>query len=112
MSQRRSWLSKLTRFQTKAMIHRSEGAQKNGFENLGLFAAAVVAGNIAGLPAETLNLLSGGYLASRVLYNYVYITHTSQAMANVRSLTYLSGIGMIMTLFVKSGNAIRERTLL
>lgn len=92
------------------MIHRCEGAQKNGFENLGLFAAAVVAGNLAGLPAETLNVLSGGYLASRVLYNLIYVTNTSETMANVRSLTYLSGIGMIMTLFVKSGNLLSEPT--
>ena len=45
---------------TKARVIRAEGAQQNGFENLGLFAAAVVAGNIAGLPAATLNMLSGG----------------------------------------------------
>ncbi|KIN00528.1 hypothetical protein OIDMADRAFT_19570 [Oidiodendron maius Zn] len=95
---------------TKAMIHRCEGAQKNGFENLGLFAAAVVAGNLAGLPAETLNVLSGGYLASRVLYNLIYVTHTSEIMANVRSLTYFSGIGMIMALFIKSGNILSETT--
>jgi uncharacterized MAPEG superfamily protein len=100
------------RSQTKAMIHRCEGAQVNGFENLGLFAAAVLAGNFAGLPAETLNLLSGGYLASRALYNLIYITHTTEAMAKARTLTYFSGIGLIMTLFVKSGNILRERTLL
>ena len=34
---------------TKDTIIRADGAQQNGFENLGFFAAAVLAGNIAGL---------------------------------------------------------------
>jgi uncharacterized MAPEG superfamily protein len=94
------------------MICRAEGAQTNGFENLGLFATAVLAGNFAGLPARTLNLLSGGYLVSRALYNVIYVSHTTEAGANLRSATYFSGIGLIMTLFVKAGNVLRERTLL
>ncbi|PVH88067.1 hypothetical protein DL98DRAFT_544593 [Cadophora sp. DSE1049] len=94
---------------TKDRIIRAEGAQSNGFENLGLFAAAVVAGNLAGLPAQTLNTLSGGYLVSRIFYNYIYINNTSQAAANSRSAVYLTGIGMIFTLFIKSGNALKER---
>ncbi|CZT11192.1 uncharacterized protein RAG0_15416 [Rhynchosporium agropyri] len=95
---------------TKDRIIRAEGAQTNGFENLGLFATAVVAGNLAGLPSATLNTLSAGYLASRILYNYIYITNTTNAAANMRSAAFLSGIGMIFTLFIKSGNILRERT--
>lgn len=33
--------------ETKQTIIRAEAAQQNGFENVGLFAAAVVAGNVA-----------------------------------------------------------------
>jgi uncharacterized MAPEG superfamily protein len=33
------------------------------------FAAAVLAGNLARLPSQTMNLFVGGYLASRVAYN-------------------------------------------
>lgn len=62
------------------MITRAESAQQNGFENVGLFAAAVVAGNIAKLDNSTLNILSGGYILSRIAYNYIYITNTSDAM--------------------------------
>lgn len=72
--------------QTKARILRCEGAQTNGFENLGLFATVVLAGNLAGLPAETLNVLSGGYLVSRIVYNFIYINNTFVAMANTRSV--------------------------
>jgi hypothetical protein len=102
----------------------------NGFENVGLFAAAVVAGNIANLDNSTLNFWSGGYLVSRVVYTYVYINNTSDTMgksmvpgykygdekglltcmvANARSGIFLAGIGAIFTLFIKSGNALRNR---
>jgi uncharacterized MAPEG superfamily protein len=95
--------------QTKDKIIRCEGAQSNGFENLAFFATAVVAGNLAGLPSETLNTLSFGYIASRVVYNFIYITNTTGAMASLRSVVFLTGIGQIFTLFIKSGNALRDR---
>lgn len=62
---------------------RAEGAQQNGFENIGLFAAAVVIGNVAKLDNWTLNSLSFGYLASRVLYNVIYIGGTTDAMCKL-----------------------------
>lgn len=65
---------------TKATIVRAEGAQQNGFENLGLFAAAVVIGNVAKLPNETLNGLAAAYLASRVAYNGLYIAGTTDTL--------------------------------
>ena len=81
----------------------------NGFENLGLFASAVVAGNLAGLSSQTMNLLSGGYLASRAVYNIIYINNSTQGAANTRSVAYLAGIGMIFTMFIKAGNALKGR---
>ncbi|TVY51820.1 hypothetical protein LCER1_G005717 [Lachnellula cervina] len=93
---------------TKDLIIRCEGAQSNGFENLGLFAAAVVAGNVAGLPAQTLNTLCALYLATRVVYTGLYITNTSAVMAGARSVVFTTGVGLCCTLFVKSGNAVRE----
>ncbi|KAK6579664.1 hypothetical protein PZA11_007900 [Diplocarpon coronariae] len=93
---------------TRDRIVRSEGAQSNGFENLGLFAAAVVAGNVARLPAQTLNTLAGGYVASRILYNYLYITNTSDTAANTRSIVFVSGVGLVWTLFIRSGNILRK----
>ncbi|EMF10590.1 uncharacterized protein SEPMUDRAFT_49896 [Sphaerulina musiva SO2202] len=92
---------------TKERIVRAEGAQQNGFENIGLFAAAVVAGNMARLDNWTLNALTGGYLASRVAYNLLYINNTTDALANARSVSFLTGVGLIWTLFIKSGNVLR-----
>lgn len=78
---------------------------------MGLFASAVVAGNVAGLSNTALNTLSLGYLASRALYNILYITNEDSTASNARSVTFVAGVGMIMTLFVKSGNLMRERLL-
>ncbi|KAK5636748.1 hypothetical protein RRF57_012460 [Xylaria bambusicola] len=58
---------------TVAQILRAEAACANGLEGLPIFAAAVIAGNSAGLSPLTLNALSVGYIASRIVYNYVYI---------------------------------------
>lgn len=38
-------------------------------ENIALFACAVIAGNLAGLPVDTLNGASLTYIAARVVYN-------------------------------------------
>jgi uncharacterized MAPEG superfamily protein len=93
---------------TKDKIVRAEAAQANGFENIGLFAAAVVAGNAAGVDNWWLNMLSVGYVGSRVVYNIVYIGNSTKRLANVRTGTFLSGIGMVMSLFVMAGNRVRN----
>ncbi len=89
-------------------IIRAEGAQQNGFENLGIFAASVVAGNVAGLDAGYVNALSMAYVASRIVYDLVYIYNTTLAVARVRSVAYNVGSALIFTLFVSSGNAMRR----
>jgi uncharacterized MAPEG superfamily protein len=91
---------------TKDKIKRAEGAQQNGFENVALFAAAVTAGNVGGVDTFWLNALSLGYLSSRVLYNLIYINNSTPGLAAMRSTVFISGVGMIMTLFVKAGNAL------
>ncbi|KAJ8067689.1 hypothetical protein OCU04_003295 [Sclerotinia nivalis] len=92
----------------KNRICRAHAAGANGLENLGFFASAVVAGNVAGLSHSTLNTLSGGYLISRAVYTFIYINNESQGTAASRSLTFLVGIGHICALFIKSGNALRD----
>ncbi|TKY90636.1 hypothetical protein EX895_000634 [Sporisorium graminicola] len=84
-------------------IIRAESAQLNGFETLGLFAAAVVAANVANVPNHQLNQLTAGYLASRALFNLLYVYVTDEATATLRTGSYLTGIGIIFTLFIKAG---------
>lgn len=93
---------------TKGRIIRAVSAQQNGFENIGFFATAVVAGNLAGLDTTWLNTLSVGYVISRILYNLIYINNTTASLAATRSVTFVGGIGMIWTIFIMAGNKLRS----
>jgi uncharacterized MAPEG superfamily protein len=97
--------------QTKDRFTRIKGAQQNGFENLGFFAAAVVAGNLAGLSSRTLNGLSAGYVISRVAYTAVYISNTNPKWSDLRSVLWLLGIAQCITLFVEAGKALQRSSL-
>ncbi|GAA5878183.1 hypothetical protein JCM16303_002874 [Sporobolomyces ruberrimus] len=91
---------------------RAEAAQQNGFENLAFFASAVVVGNLARLPASYMNLFSGGYLLSRILYNILYINTDSSAMlSNLRSVVFVGGVVSIATTFIKAGNVFNKFAL-
>jgi uncharacterized MAPEG superfamily protein len=94
---------------TKGRIIRAEGAQQNGFENLAFYAAAVTAGNAAGLPPQTMNMLSGAYLAIRTIYNLVYINGDTAAWAGTRSTIYTAGVGLVCAMYVMAGNAINKK---
>ncbi|KAJ8126047.1 hypothetical protein O1611_g7592 [Lasiodiplodia mahajangana] len=89
-----------------ARILRAESASSNGFEGLPLFAAAIVAGNSAGLSNTVLNSLSIGYILTRVAYNYVYIfLGGNREYAGLRTPVWFVGVVSYMTLFVKAGLA-------
>jgi uncharacterized MAPEG superfamily protein len=75
----------------------------NGFENVGFFAAAVVAGNLAGLSSRTLNGLSAGYVLSRVAYTVFYVSNTNPKLSDVRSALWLVGVAQCVILFIKAG---------
>jgi uncharacterized MAPEG superfamily protein len=88
---------------TLRRIQRARAATANGFETLGLYAAAVVAGNAAGLPVQRLNALALAYLVSRVVYNYVYVVVLDNArLAALRAAIWVSGIGIIFGFFVSA----------
>ncbi|KAI1352787.1 hypothetical protein F5Y01DRAFT_83344 [Xylaria sp. FL0043] len=92
--------------ETVARILRAEAASANGMEGLPIFAAAVVAGNSAGLSNTALNSLSVGYIVSRIIYNYVYIFLSSnRKLASLRTPVWFVGIGSALALFVKAGLA-------
>ena len=75
-------------------------------ENLGFFAAAVVAANTAGVETGWLNLLSWSYVGSRVVYNLIYANNTTEVLATARSATYFTGVGLCLGLYVSAGNKV------
>lgn len=88
----------------KGRILRAEGAMQNHLDNIGLFAAAVVAGNLAKLSPQVLNGLSLGYFGCRVVYMYVYVRDETRVQAFVRAATFFSGLGCCFALFHMAGN--------
>lgn len=57
------------------------------------------------IQAGFLNALSTAYIATRVVYNFVYINNTTAAVANIRSVVYVGGSVLVMAMFVSVGNA-------
>ncbi|KAI1479409.1 hypothetical protein K445DRAFT_322974 [Daldinia sp. EC12] len=88
----------------KGRLQRAEAAGANAFETLGVYAAAVTAGNAAGLPAETLNNLTLGYLASRVLYTWIYIWgQENRRIIPLRTIVWGVAMSCCMALFSIAG---------
>jgi len=75
---------------SRERLARAEGAQLNGFENLGFFAAGVVAANASGVDTWWLNALSFAYLFNRALFNVLYI---SGVRGPVRGAPFYASIG-------------------
>jgi uncharacterized MAPEG superfamily protein len=73
----------------------------NGLDNIGLFAAAVVAGNAAHLPTQLLNTLSVAYVVSRVIFSVAYV----QNMPKTRVAAFFGGLGCCFGLLLKAGKA-------
>ncbi|KPM40642.1 hypothetical protein AK830_g5902 [Neonectria ditissima] len=84
---------------------RAKAASGNGFETLGFYASGVAAANVAGVDVRALNVLTMGYVATRVAYNVTYIwLQKNRRLARLRSVLWVSGIGLVVTLWIKAGN--------
>ncbi|KAI1084057.1 hypothetical protein F5B20DRAFT_363931 [Whalleya microplaca] len=89
---------------TKNRLQRAESAVANAFETLGLYAAAVTAGNAAGLSTEIMNSLSIGYLTLRVFYTWIYIWgQENRKFAPLRTLVWGAHMALVMSMFVMAG---------
>ncbi|EMC92642.1 hypothetical protein BAUCODRAFT_114410 [Baudoinia panamericana UAMH 10762] len=95
---------------TKLRILRGEAASSNNLENLGLFAAAVVAGNTAGVGAGWMNALAGGYVLARFVYNHVYIFQDLVPYA-ARTLTWLVSVSCCFSMFIMAAREMNKKTL-
>jgi uncharacterized MAPEG superfamily protein len=85
-------------------FERAESAHKNGMENLPVFMAAVILGNMAKLDSTYLNAFTAAFLSSRVVYTYCYITIADRKRSFFRSVIWAVGMLMCMTTIVKAGN--------
>lgn len=97
--------------QTKNRLIRCEAASANAQETLPLFSCAVLAASVGGVPAPTVNAVAAAYLATRVVYNVIYVWlqgANSRKVAYARSLSWFAGVACWMTLFVKAGFAFSE----
>ena len=88
----------------RGRIGRAENAQLNSFENLGFYAAAVVAGYAANINSSVLNGLAWTYIGSRLVYNYVYI-YNDKFSPYVRTGVHMFGVALIFCLFILAGIA-------
>ncbi|KAF7763633.1 hypothetical protein Agabi119p4_8170 [Agaricus bisporus var. burnettii] len=87
-----------------ARIQRMEGAHYNGVENFPLWTAAVLMGNMAGLDHAYLNKMSLIFIATRVLYNQIYINQTNSFTSYIRTFTFLGSISIPLTIMIKAAN--------
>jgi len=92
-----------------ARAERLEGAHLNGNEILPMWIGAVLAGNFAGVPNETLNTASAVFIALRVTYNYIYTNTTTAPASWFRTAVWFSSMGVPIYLLVKAGNLVRSK---
>ncbi|KAJ6463454.1 hypothetical protein C8R45DRAFT_1025802 [Mycena sanguinolenta] len=97
-----------------ARILRMEGAHLNGYENLPIWIAAVLAGNIAHLDNYTLNVVSLLYIGGRITYNYIYFNQATEFQSFLRTGVYFGTLSLPMYLIFKAAAKIaaREETFL
>nr|GAT58079.1 predicted protein [Mycena chlorophos] len=87
-------------------ILRLEGAHLNGFENLPLWFAAIILGNMAKLDNYTLNVLSLSYVCGRLLFNYLYYRQENDWQGSLRSIVFFVCFSMPMYILLKSAAVI------
>ena len=98
---------RLTLSQALTRILRAKAAANNGLESIGFYAGGIAAANAAGVPAETINSLAIAYIGLRLAYNFIYIIlQANRNFAPLRTLVWMSSIGVISSLYIKAGNLV------
>ena len=75
---------------------RAHWAQLNAFEAFPLFAAGVVVAHMAGASPHTSDVLAMVFIASRLAYNYCYISDRASLRTLVWTLGFLSVVGQFV----------------
>ncbi|KAJ3574433.1 hypothetical protein NP233_g1759 [Leucocoprinus birnbaumii] len=95
--------------QVAAKIQRMEGAHLNGNEAFPLWTSAIIVANIANLDHGFINTVALAYIATRILFNQVYINHESSSASWIRTAIFFVSVSMPMTLLVKGANKIASQ---
>ncbi|WP_237068611.1 MAPEG family protein [Microbulbifer guangxiensis] len=85
----------------RGLAQRADWAQRNSFEALPIFVAAVLAGAVSGVPDQWLAMLALGFIAFRVLYGVCYL----KDWAGARSLMWSGGYLCCLVLLVQAALA-------
>ncbi|TKA26778.1 hypothetical protein B0A50_04224 [Salinomyces thailandicus] len=86
-----------------SQLSRARGAHLNSMEVFPLFAAAVVAGNVAKLPSQDLNDMGLSFLGARTLYMALYIGISNDVLAFARTGVYAWSIGIPLVALWRAG---------
>ena len=87
--------------QQSGLSRRADWAQRNSFEALPTFAAAVLGAMVAGVPEFWLAGLSVAFIVARVLYGFCYLRDWGYA----RSLFWFSGFFCCLGLLIMAALA-------
>ncbi|KAJ6009911.1 hypothetical protein N7499_004688 [Penicillium canescens] len=87
-------------------LARARGAHLNAMEGLPMFAAAMLAGNLANLPAKDMNTLAVEYLGARILYTALYMGVRSEAASYLRTGVWAWSISLPIWALYKAGKAL------
>lgn len=80
----------------KGLAQRADWAQRNSFEALPIFVAAVLAGAVAGVADQWMAILGLGFIAFRVLYGFCYLRDWASARSIVWSGGYLCCLALLV----------------
>lgn len=105
------WINTIEKSVTKelfAKFERCEAAHKNGLENFPVFASAIILGTMVKLPNDKMNILSGAFVALRILYAFSYITISRNKYSFIRSLLWVGSTSVCMVMFFMSANKVKN----
>ncbi|MGB3394588.1 MAG: MAPEG family protein [Stenotrophomonas sp.] len=88
----RAWAARSDNY----LVQRAHAAHLNAFEAFAPFAAGVVLAQLAGVQAQTINLLAGIFIAFRILHGLFYLADKPP----LRSAAWLGGFACALALIV------------
>ena len=89
----REWLARQDGWRARA-----NAAQQNSWEAFAIFSAAVLTAHVVEAPQARVDAIAIAFISTRLLYIWCYVMD----FANLRSLVWMVGLGLSISLFVIS----------